>query len=335
MAIATKPKPRQTIHHRKRVGEHQKRGRNFHNTYWPYLPLVAVVALGMFVNTLLGGGVLSYATNTSVDGLLASTNSQRASDGDGQLAINSQLMNAAQAKANDMATRNYWSHNTPDGQEPWVFVRDAGYKYQAVGENLAYGFTDSNATITGWLNSPSHRENMLNGTYTEVGFGIANSENYQTNGNQTIVVAMYGKPLGLPVATAPAPAPAPTAVSPSYTMTEQTVTTPGDEKPTENAPVETSGGDVAVSAVVPGNEEQQVARIEIANSGNVPSWSVFALSMLIVGAAIAFISRHSLAWHKVLVRGEKFILRHKVLDVVLVSGIMIAFILTRTVGVIQ
>lgn len=333
MAIATKPKPRQTIHHRKRTGEHQKRGRNFHNTYWPYLPLVAVVALGLFVNTLLGGGVLSYATNTSVDGLLTSTNAQRVNDGDGQLAINSQLMNAAQAKANDMATRNYWSHNTPEGQEPWVFVANAGYKYQAVGENLAYGFADSNATITGWLNSPSHRENMLNGTYTEVGFGIANSENYQTNGNQTIVVAFYGKPLGVPVAVTPPPAPA--ATTPSYAVTEQSVTTPSDETPTESTPVETTGSDVAVRAVVPGNEEQQVARVEIANSGNVPSWSVFALSILIVGAAAAFISRHSLAWHRVLVRGEKFVLRHKVLDVAIVSGIMIAFILTRTVGVIQ
>lgn len=331
MAIATKSKPRQTVHHRKRTGEHQKRGRTFHDTYWPYLPLVAVVALGLFVNTLLGGGVLSYATNTSVDGLLASTNTQRASDGDGQLSINSQLMNAAQAKANDMASRNYWSHNTPDGQEPWVFVRDAGYQYQAVGENLAYGFADSNATITGWLNSPSHRENMLNGVYTEVGFGIANSEDYQTNGNQTIVVALYGKPLGLPVATTPTPS----AITPSYTVSEQAITAPGDEAPAENTPAETTGNQVAVRAVVPSNEPQQVARVEIANSGNVPSWSVFALSILIVGAAAAFLSRHSVAWHRVLVRGEKFVLRHKVLDVVLVSGIMIAFILTRTVGVIQ
>jgi len=307
MAIATKQKPRTSPVHKKRVGTHQKRSQRFNKTYWPYLPIALVIAVGIFFNHSLSGGVLSYATNTSPDGLLASTNVERVSNGAGAITINQQLTSAAQAKADDMAARNYWSHNTPDGQEPWVFVRSSGYTYQAVGENLAYGFGTSEATVAGWMNSPTHRANMLNSNYTEVGFGIANSANYQQTGGQTIVVAMYGRPAGLPVAAG-----------------------------TNPEPSESAGGNqpIQVSAVVPEREEQKIARVQIATSGSAP-WSVFAVTVLLVGLLLALITRHSVAWHRALVRGEQFILTHKVLDVAIVSGIMIAFILTRTAGVIQ
>ncbi len=57
----------------------------------------------------------------SRNGLLISTNTERSSNGLPALSINDKLNQAAQAKANDMVARDYWSHNTPDGQEPWVF----------------------------------------------------------------------------------------------------------------------------------------------------------------------------------------------------------------------
>jgi hypothetical protein len=297
-----------------------------------------VIALGIFFNHSISTGVLSYATDTSPNGLLTCTNTERTGAGIGGVALDSQLSQAAQAKADDMAARNYWSHNTPDGKEPWVFVKNAGYNYQAVGENLAYGFGTSCATITGWMNSPSHRENMLNSVYTDVGFGLANVPNYQSSGNQTIVVAMYGKPATAVAAnTQTEAAKPPVSSSPSYSMTEQSISTPGDEPaPSETAPVETTGSqDMTVRAVVPAQEEQKVARVQLAASGSVPSWSVFAISILALGLIVALITRHSVAWHRVIVRGEQFILKHKVLDIAIVSGIMIAFILTRTVGVIQ
>lgn len=354
MAVATKQRTKPTAtHHRKRHGQHQKQSGVFMKAYWPYLPMALIVGITMLFNSLmLQPSVLSYATNTSSAGLLASTNVQRTSNGLGALAINSKLTQAAQAKANDMVARNYWSHNTPDGQEPWVFFTNAGYDYLAAGENLAYGFATSEDTVTGWMNSPGHRANILNGTYQEVGFGMANSSNFQSNGEQTIVVAMYAKPATV-AAAQPAPAPAPTPVpAPSTTSTKNTTptqpTTPAANNP---APVETaspdtetpqpiavqkdeegSGEDMAIAAVVP--ESQKVARIQLATSGAAP-WSLFAASAALMIMLLYLITRHSLAWHRAVVKGESFILKHKLLDIILVSAIMITAILSQTSGYIQ
>lgn len=332
MAIAAKPKPRNTNTHRKRHGHHQKRNSHFVKTYWPYLPLLVIVGVGLFINSLMltRANVLSYATDMTQTGLLSSTNAKRGENGLGSLALSAVLSQAAQSKAADMAARNYWSHNTPDGQEPWVFINQVGYAYLAAGENLAYGFATSNDAIVGWMNSPGHRANILNGKYTEVGFGIVNSASYQGNGEQTIVVAMYAQPSGN-VASAPTQAAPNTPTTPS----PQSQTTP-EAAPLESQPIsaelDKSSNEIVVSAVVP--EQKPVTRVEMATSGGAP-WSIFAVSVVIILLLLVFITRHSMAWHRRFAKGEKFILKHKVLDVVVVSAIMIGFILTRTVGVIQ
>jgi hypothetical protein len=202
MVLINKKSKTPPIHHRKRQAHHHKRGKDYEKHYWPYLPLLGIVGLGFLLNLLWTPlsqhlsrpAVLSYATSTSIDGLLAQTNSERKSNSIGQLHINTSLNAAAQAKANDMAKRNYWLHVTPDGEQPWQFVTNAGYSYHDVGENLAYGFSDSATTISGWMHSEEHRDNLLDKVYTEVGFGIANARSYQGKGAQTIVVAFYGKP---------------------------------------------------------------------------------------------------------------------------------------------
>lgn len=311
--------------------------------YWPYLPVALMVGLAMVANTVwLKPGVLSYATNMTSTGLLSGTNTERAKNGLGTLALNASLSKAAQAKAQDMVNRDYWSHNTPDGQEPWVFINNTGYKYLAAGENLAYGFTTHGQTIVGWMNSAGHRANILNGEYREVGFGIVNSANYQNNGEQTIVVAMYAKPAPV-VASNPAPNPTP-APAPAPSPTPET--SKPDEKSDEDidpiedtqpiavaTPSERSQEEgIAVSATVPGPEK--VARVQIATSGTAP-WSLFAASSLAVILAVFFITRHSIAWHRAVVRGEKFFLKHKLLDVILVGAILLAAIMSQTVGFIQ
>lgn len=312
MAIAVKQKPKNTPHHKRRHGTHQKRSSHFVKAYWPYLPLLFIVGVGLFINATLGQGanVLGYATNMTANGLLANTNVQREQNKLSDLTLNTTLSAAAQAKANDMINRNYWSHTTPDGKEPWVFIDQTGYQYQSAGENLAYGFTSSTSAVTGWMNSPGHRANILNGEYREVGFGIANSPSYQGEGQQTIVVAMYATP------------------------SAQTAAVPAT--PTNGQPIaigtNNQSGKLSVSAVVPG--ETKVARVQMATSGGAP-WSLYAISILGAVLIFLFAIRHSLAWHRVLVKGEKFVVKHKVLDVVIVSGIMIGFILTRTAGVIQ
>lgn len=353
-----KTKPRKsTATHKKRRAQHHKQSHHYLRPYWPYLPIVAVLLFGLLGNAWFasaGRNVLGYATDMSAGALVAGTNDQRVANGLGSLALNSTLSQAAQNKANDMAARDYWSHNTPDGQAPWTFIAAVGYSYQTAGENLAYGFTTSSGTITGWMNSPGHRANILNSSFQEVGFGIANAPNYQSSGPQTIVVAMYAKPYAapapIPTPTPVAPtalAPTPQAVAPSTTQTAPTTNEPeSTSTPTDEATAETQEAeelpanateitdDAAAMNSADKAEEKEVSRVEVLTAANV-SWSQFAVSLLVAGALLAFLLRHSLAWHKMLVRGEKFFLHHPVLDVALVTVVTLGFILLQTSGNIR
>lgn len=345
--VAAKKPP---AHHKKTAGKHHRHTKDYHKAYWPYLPIVAVLLLGLVFNTLWPArshsGVLGYATDMSVQSLLDDTNSQRTSNSLGALGLNAQLDQAAQTKANDMVARDYWSHNTPDGQAPWTFIVNAGYDYQTAGENLAYGFDTAAATLTGWMNSPGHRANILNTSYLEVGFGIANSANYQGNGPETVVVAMYAKPVGAPVATtAPAnatPAPAATATSPSATSTNNTAATPA---PTTTA--STPGPAVATTTPAPAAQSntfgisavvepkaQSVKEVQIITAGNA-AWSGLAVAVIMAAALALFLLRHAIAWHKVIRKGERFILSHPLLDTAIVAVIVAGLLLSRVSGVIK
>ncbi len=134
------------------------------------------------------------AINITSDALLVATNKVRADNGVSAVTINGQLSSSSVAKCNDMVQRNYWAHNTPDGKQPWTFVDAAGYKYAKSGENLGYGFKSSSDVVTGWMNSLPHRQNLLDKTFTEVGFGICKSNSYVGFGAQTIVVQHFGEP---------------------------------------------------------------------------------------------------------------------------------------------
>ena len=347
MTLTKTPPRRPTTTHKKRVGQHRKHSKDYTKAYWPYLPIVAILVVGLFANTWLGRvhhDVLGYATEMSVQNLLDGTNNQRIANGLGSLALNGQLNQAAQAKANDMAARNYWSHNTPDGQTPWTFVSAAGYDYQAVGENLAYGFATSSDTITGWMNSPGHRANILNSNYVDVGFGIINIPDYQSSGPQTLVVAFYAHP----ATVTPAPAPvtqklatpvaqaAPTASTPSDIPAEtpEPVATPADNTP---ATTKTATNDTLTAKTKPLDKAisgQRVARVQLFTSSNA-SWSMFAITLLSTFAVATFALRHALAWHRFLIRGERFVLHHPVFDIAMIGLAMLGFILAQTSGFIR
>lgn len=333
MVLVSKTKRTPSIHHKRRHGAHHKRSDDYSKPYWPYLPLAFIVGLGLLANTFWGAmqqAILGYATNTSISGLVEQTNSERANGGLSSLSINSKLNQAAQAKANDMAARNYWSHNTPEGNPPWVFFSNAGYDYKAAGENLAYGFDSSGETVVAWMNSPGHRANIMNGDFTEVGFGMANVENYQDTGPQTIVVALYGAPQVAAAAT-----PAPTA--PKQKVAATPAPTPVAEQPVEQpTPTQPTNQDTVVAAqeeeIAPSS--QNVARIQLFTGAMAP-WTVFAMTVLATIAVAAVFLRHSVAWHRTLLRGERFILKHKFLDIALVLVGVLGFILTRTAGSIH
>lgn len=102
------------------------------------------------------------------------------------------LDSAAQLKAEHMAAYGYFSHYSPDGISPWHWFDQVSYDYLHAGENLAVHFTDSGDVVRAWMESPSHRANILNGNYTEIGVGTARGE-YQ--GFPTVfVVQLFGTP---------------------------------------------------------------------------------------------------------------------------------------------
>lgn len=330
--------------------------------YWPYLPLIAILLGGLFLNVWQPlqsnkPATLAYSTEMSRSGLLSSTNSRRASDGKSGLAQNSQLNAAAQAKANDMVGRDYWSHNTPDGNPPWIFIDAQGYNYTKAGENLAYGFSTSDATVTGWMNSPSHKANMLDGTFTEVGFGFANSPNFVGTGNATVVVAMYAKPVVASAVTEPTPAPAPSPAPVQQPQTQQATST--NPAPTaepelqeiEEVPAEPQAEEVTEESFEPVNPKlvnlpvttdtpvpdndttQRITLLQQLTNGEAP-WSAIVLSSAAFGLAMIWLFKHFVIVRKFVIEGEHFVAHHPILDVIVVTVIAIAVYLSQSAGVV-
>lgn len=172
--------------------ENNFRAKSLHTDF---LSVYLVIAFLMMIAFKQGSihNVLGFATDISVEKLAQLTNEQRQKNNLSPLTLNSTLSLAAQRKAENMLQENYWSHYSPDGKTPWDFILGAGYKYEYAGENLAKNFLFSNGVVDAWMNSTTHRDNILKREYTEVGYAIVNGV---LNGEQTtLVVQEFGKPI--------------------------------------------------------------------------------------------------------------------------------------------
>ena len=124
--------------------------------------------------------------------IIALTNTERADNNVGNVKEDALLDSAAQAKANDMAANGYFSHVGPDGKTPWQWVSASGYQYQYAGENLAVRFINSADVVNAWMESPTHRANMVKPVYTQIGVGVA--EGMYEGQPATYVVQYFGTP---------------------------------------------------------------------------------------------------------------------------------------------
>jgi hypothetical protein len=156
--------------------------------------------------------------------LIDETNQNRASNNLPTLQVNPLLQAAAQEKANDMASKGYFAHTSPQGVTPWYWFENVGYSFDYAGENLAVNFTDSQDVTNAWMNSEEHRANILSGDFTQI--GIATAQGIYNGQSATYVVEEFGTPapVSAPVAfvntadaaSAPTSAPIPTvAVAPT------------------------------------------------------------------------------------------------------------------------
>ncbi|MFN3202396.1 MAG: CAP domain-containing protein [Bradymonadia bacterium] len=91
----------------------------------------------------------------------------------GPVAMQPELRRAAQLHSQDMGRQGYFDHTSRDGRSPWQRMADAGYRGQAGGENIAAGNSSAAATFQQWVDSPGHCQNMMNGSFTEIGIGYA------------------------------------------------------------------------------------------------------------------------------------------------------------------
>lgn len=119
-------------------------------------------------------GVLGYSSEITAQKVLDQTNQERSNLGLSELKYNSLLSDSATKKAKDMFTNNYWAHTSPSGTTPWDFFKSVGYQYSVAGENLARDFYDTESLLKAWMNSPTHKANIINSKYQEIGIGVVN-----------------------------------------------------------------------------------------------------------------------------------------------------------------
>ena len=137
------------------------------------------------------GGVLGYASDITVQQVLEQTNQERINSGLSPLDLSDQLSDAARRKAADMFTFDYWAHNNPqNGTQPWYFFDAVGYKYSFAGENLARDFATTTPMVQAWIDSKTHKDNLLSTKYHDTGIAVING---RLKGiDTTLVVQLFG-----------------------------------------------------------------------------------------------------------------------------------------------
>ncbi|HYN19897.1 MAG TPA: CAP domain-containing protein [Thermoanaerobaculia bacterium] len=132
-------------------------------------------------------------------GMLSQVNLQRAAASAAALALNPRLNEVAQRHAEDMLSRSYYDHQTPEGLMPRERVKQAGYEAFIVAENIARGPTSVEEAMSAWMQSQGHRGNLLHPSFTEMGVGCAVGKNGA--GYTVLWVQEFGRPQASPSGT--------------------------------------------------------------------------------------------------------------------------------------
>lgn len=149
-------------------------------------------------NTMLKGASTNVSKNSiaelTMEGIIKYTNIERKKAGLSPLVPQRKLDDSALKKANDMLDKQYFEHMSPSGKTAVNLVKEQGYAYQVVGENLALGdFGSDKKLVEAWMNSSAHKDNILNAKFTEIGIGIVKGSYKGTV--VWLAVQHFGKPL--------------------------------------------------------------------------------------------------------------------------------------------
>ncbi len=188
-----------------------------HESFTVVFLTIIIIELGFLVQVFLVFDKTKFLAAVLPGVLTTLTNEGRVENNLTPLTENNLLAKAAQMKAEDMASKGYFAHTSPEGKTPWYWFAQVNYRYASAGENLAVNFFESEDVARAWMNSPSHRANIVKKDFTEIGIGVASGV-YE--GRDTVFVAqLFGTPL--PIAKAETiPPPISTAVTPATTPKE-------------------------------------------------------------------------------------------------------------------
>lgn len=185
--------------------------------FWNLVALLFVKAVfsysGLQFASIMGGAPIF-----AKEEIVSQTNAFREFLGLGDLKESSTLDQAASQKLQNMISNNYFAHTSPSGVSPWYWIEKNNYGYIYAGENLAIGFLTAKDTVDAWKNSPSHRANLANPNFKEIGIAVAPAKIQNSEG--FLVVQLFGTPKPAKPAVAalkPSPSPAPPKATPTPT----------------------------------------------------------------------------------------------------------------------
>ena len=159
--------------------------------FWNLVALIFIKAAFSY-SSLQFANLLDGVKIFNKEEVVSQTNVFRKTLGLGELKESSVLDIAAAQKLNDMKQGQYFAHTSPAGVSPWHWIEVNKYKYTYAGENLAIGFFSAKDTVDAWINSPTHRANLANSNYKEIGIAVAPAKIQNSEG--FLVVQLFGTP---------------------------------------------------------------------------------------------------------------------------------------------
>ncbi len=220
--------------------------------------------------------ILGFTSSVTIDEVVRATNEQRVGAGLKPLSYNEKLADAARRKAANMLAENYWAHNSPSGKTPWVWFKEAGYNYIYAGENLAKDFGDTSRMMSAWMASPTHKDNIVNAKYQEIGIAVVPGS---LQGSDTVlVVQLFGASNG--AGAVPQVASAKTATTTSTPVPAKTTPVVAEVKGEEIIPPPPS------ATPTPAASPAQITppkynKFNLARSLNLATTALFILALII------------------------------------------------------
>lgn len=146
-----------------------------------------ILAVFVIVFFALANGT-AFASEITSQNIIELVNKSRIKEGLKALVENGKLSSAARDKADDMLKKDYFSHTSPSGVTPWYWLKKNEYNYKYAGENLAINFESAEKQHEAWMKSQTHRDNILNANYQEIGIAVFEGK---VNGSKALITVEF------------------------------------------------------------------------------------------------------------------------------------------------